>query len=294
MNPVIDMKVFYLDSFLVLNLIIDYLLLILTAKLCHIQVKRSTILFSAAIGAVFAAGMFFFSGRLLIKLLLTAVATWIMITIVFSETVISKRLRLCGIFLLESFGFSGCMSVLQNVGVGRIAVQNGIAYIQIEFWQILVSALGAYLLFRFCFRDHSLKLEKQRVYLHAELENKTVEVMLLVDSGNLLREPLSGKPVILLAPEIAGKLLPSEAAALLKHPGWDATAVMSMLVERGITTRVIPIHTAGENQCLSLAVKLDDITLKSKGKIRKTDDYWLGIARSNIDVCGGCRGLIGI
>lgn len=293
MDLVIEMKVFYLDSFLLLNLVIDYLLMILTAKLCCIQVKRSRVILAAIFGSLFAAGMFFYSGTTLAMLIITCITTWILISIVFSKTSAVKRLRLSAIFLLEAFCFSGCMSMAENIGVGRITVRNGITYIQIEFWQVIVSAIGGYLLFRVCFRDYSLKVEKQRVKLIAELGQQRIETMLLVDSGNLLREPLSGKPVIMLAPEVMEGFFVSEINDRLKQPEWDPAVMMAILVDYGIVTRILPIQTVGGSRCLTLAVKPDRITLKMDNGTAKIDEYWIGIARSDIDICGGCRGVIG-
>ena len=180
------MKVFYLDSFLVLNLVLDYLLLLLTAKISGIWVQRYKLWLGAVFGAVFATGMFFFSGSGFAGFLLSVAAVWVMISLIFRNQSRIKRLRLAGIFFLLNLVFSGMMILLQNVGVGRISVQNGIPYIQMEFWQILASATGGFLLVRLCFRDHSAPIEKHRVHFHGELRQRKLDTLLLADSGNLL------------------------------------------------------------------------------------------------------------
>ena len=291
---VMQMKVFYLDSFLLLNLVLDYLLLLLTANLTGVCTKRRKILFAALFGAVFATWMFFFSGGAFITFLLNCFAGWIMILLSFRLTSLRKRLRIYGVFLIQSLGFSGLMSLLQTMGMGRIAVQNGVTYIQMELWQLIVSAVGGYIIFRICFRDHGLKLEKKRIHLQVKLGETSVQTLVLVDSGNLLREPISGKPVILLAPEIMEKLLPEEAVNILQQEYWDQSSVMEILMKKNIVARLLPFQTMGEKCCFTLAVKPDTITLNMEGKVRKTTDYWIGIARNDIDVCGGCRGLIGV
>lgn len=288
------MKVFYLDSFLLLNLTLDYLLLLLTAKLTGVFVKRRWLFLSAVTGAIFSVGIFFLPFGKVPIFLFSAAAAWIMVSIGFYAVPAGKRVRLLGIFLLQALGFSGLMELLKNIGVGSIQVQNGVAYIQIEFWQIVFSGVGACLIVQLCFRDHSFKLEKQRVVLRTGLAEKRLETLLLVDTGNLLREPLSGKPVILLAPNEVGKLLPDCAAACLRSADWDASVLMAMLVEQGVVTRLIPLKTAAGDCDLTLAVKPDNITLEKEGKMKKTDEYWIGIARKDIDVCGGCRGVIGV
>ena len=288
------MKVFYLDSFLVLNLVLDYLLLLLTAKISGIWVQRYKLWLGAVFGAVFATGMFFFSGSGFAGFLLSVAAVWVMISLIFRNQSRIKRLRLAGIFFLLNLVFSGMMILLQNVGVGRISVQNGIPYIQMEFWQILASATGGFLLVRLCFRDHSAPIEQHRVHFHGELGQRKLDTLLLADSGNLLREPISGKPVILLAPEQAALLLPMKMSEMLCRPNWEADEVMRMLLEEKITSRLISVQTATEKHSLTIAVKLDNITINDEKGEGKTEEYWMGIARNDIDVCGGCRGVIGI
>ena len=283
-----------MDSFLLLNLLLDYILLILTAKLSGVPVKRRLALLAATLGAIFAAGMFFFASGKLVAAMFSLLSAWVMVSVTFSNVSKKKRFRLTGIFLVQTLGFSGFMELLQSLGVGRVSVQNGVLYIQIEFWQIMFSAAGAFFLFQLCFRDHSLKLTKQRITLHAELAGRQLDTLLLADTGNLLREPLSGKPVILLAPAEASKLLPESASVQLCDPAWDAGSLMSTLVENGITTRLLPLETASEKCVLTIAVKLDNITIKKEGKMQNAEAYWIGIARKDIDICGGCRGLIGI
>lgn len=288
------MKVFYLDSFLLLNLVLDYLLLLLTSNLTGVFAKRGTLLSAAVLGAVFAVWMFFYSGGPVISLLLNGVVGWVMISLSFSAVSVKKRVRLYGVFLIQAFGFSGLMSLLETMGMGKIAVQNGVTYIQIELWQIVLSALGAYVIFRLCFRDHSLKLEKQRVWIRVELRDRILQTLVLKDSGNLLREPLSGKPVVLLAPEIIGNIMPEETKMMLQQEDWNVEAMMEVLTKESIVARLIPFSTMGQKQGLTIAVKPDAITVEMGGKMKKPADFWIGIARNDIDVCGGCRGLIGV
>ena len=186
------------------------------------------------------------------------------------------------------------MSLLETMGMGKIAVQNGVTYIQIELWQIVLSALGAYVIFRLCFRDHSLKLEKQRVWIRIQLGDRILQTLVLKDSGNLLREPLSGKPVVLLAPEIIGNIMPEETKMMLQQEDWNVEAMMEVLTKESIVARLIPFSTMGQKQGLTIAVKPDAITVEMGGKMKKPADFWIGIARNDIDVCGGCRGLIGV
>lgn len=291
---VIAMRVFYLDSFFVLNLFLDYLLILLTAKLSNVAAKRSRILLASGIGSLFAIWMFFFSGKTWIHLVLSIAFAWVIISLSFSQIEKRKRIKLMGIFWMESYVFSGVMMLLQNYGVGKITVKNGITYLQLELWQVIVSAVFACVFLKMSFRDYSLKLEKKRLRIRAELKDACIETVLLVDSGNLLREPLSGKAIILLAPDLAEKLLPCNTLEWKNKGAFDASSLMQLLVDLDVPVRILPLYTASGASSITLAFKADRLFLETNGVLKETTDYWIGIAKSDIDVCGGCRGLIGI
>lgn len=291
MESVMNMRVLYLDLFVCLNLTLDYLLLILTARLTGVPVRRWRAFAAGAAGALLAIFLFFSEFRIVSALLVKAFTGWLMVWIAFGRVGWKRQLRLTGVLLVQAFAFAGAMYALQSLGLGRITVQNGVAYFQVSSRQILLCAVGAFFLFQLLFGDHALKLEKRRLRMQASLGERQIETRLLLDTGNLLREPMSGQPVILLAPETAAGLFPPEiAAALHRKDGWDSMLLFQKLVEEtGTAARLIPLGTAGSKKGIIIAVKPTSITLECG----KNQACWIGIAPADIDVCGGCRGLIG-
>ena len=53
------MRVVYVDTLFFLNLLVDYLLLLLTARLAGVYRNRKWLAFGAAVGAVFAVLLYF-------------------------------------------------------------------------------------------------------------------------------------------------------------------------------------------------------------------------------------------
>lgn len=287
-----DMKVLYIDVFFALNLTLDYLLLILTAKLSGVPVLRWRALLSGGVGALLAILLFFVPCNIPVALLLKSGVGWLMVLLAFGIQERKKRLRLTGVLLVQAFLFAGAMYWLQSLGVGRIDLQNGVAYFQVSGRQIVLCAVIAFFAVQFIFSDRALKLEKRRLPLTVTLDGRTVSTSVLVDSGNLLREPVSGQPVVLLAPLVAAALFPPEIGAVLRQgTGWEPLALFQQLVERTDTkARLIPLHTAQNRQGIIIAVKPTSIIVKTGER----EDYWIGISPADIDVCGGCRGLIGV
>ena len=97
--------------------------------------------------------------------------------------------------------------------------------------------------------------------------------------------------VVLTAPftSTLSKMNPESGVKVIvvESPSWSK-------VETEGAGKLVPFSTMGESGGITVAVKPNDITVGTDDKRRKTAEYWVGIARNDIDVCGGCRGLIGI
>lgn len=82
----------------------------------------------------------------------------------------------------------------------------------------------------------------------------------LVDTGNLLHDPMTGKPVFVLDAACAGALLPSVQNGALEHP----TESFAQLARSIPGLRLVPYRAVGVPSGMMLAVKSDWIILGKK------------------------------
>lgn len=188
------METIYIDRLFALNFIIDYLILLGSARICGIFMRRGRYLLAAALGGVYAAvsvlpGMALLSSapmKLLFAVLMSLIAF-------LGE---KRFLRCLLVFLAVSALFGGALWALSLNGSAG-------AYLPLSFTTLLVSFLIIYALLSLLFRRSLKGAEKRISEVLVQHGGKEVRFMALRDSGNSLCDPISGAGVIIISPELA-------------------------------------------------------------------------------------------
>lgn len=212
------MLVLYVDILIILNLFIDYFLLLSSAVLLKRNIKRLRLIFAAILGGL--SSLFIFLPTVspiltvFIKLMLgfglVLVAFGYKNKIVFIKTVL--------LFFAENLIFIGVMfCIWMFVSPPGMLWKNGITYIAISPIVLILGSVVAYLstcLINFII---SKRVESNKIYsIKIELDNKVSKVKALYDTGNCLTEPFSGKPVCICEYDSIFKILPKNIDMFLK------------------------------------------------------------------------------
>ena len=124
-----------------------------------------------------------------------------------------------------------------------------------------------------------------RVLLTVELEGRAVSVSAFLDTGNLVTDPVGGRPVAILERAEALKLLPPPLAALVARGSTDLTRLPPALAHR---VRLIPAEGV-TGQGLLLAV-LPDAAFLDAGRGRQAVE--LLVAGAPLSVPPDCKALL--
>ena len=94
--------------------------------------------------------------------------------------------------------------------------------------------------------------------LYIKIEDKTLELEALVDTGNLVRDPMNMNPVIFLKPLAAAYIFPSQIM--------DLSEIDKLSITYKKRIRLVPITQAGETHVMT-GVRVDEISVyNSSGK----------------------------
>ena len=229
----------YVDLYFLVNASMDLLCLAMTASILQRAVKRWRLFLAALLGGGWAVGVLLLgidgaSGvvpDLLMAVLLAAVA--------FAEKNgrITRLLRDAGAYALLSALLGGLMTVLYRF-LNRLELPlEALQGDGLSAWMfaILAAVAGFFTLRggRLFRRSGAVR----DVGLEITVEGRTTVLRALVDSGNLLTDPLDGRSVVLADP---AKLLPCLSPMLahaLEHPE-------SAPPEYARRIRLIPAHSA--------------------------------------------------
>ena len=224
----------YLDIVILLNFLVDWLLLLGTNQLCGYSSKCGKMALAAGAGSLYAACCFLpgfiFLGNLLWRIISLILMSWIAFG--------------CNINALRC----GAIFVLLSMAMGGVAV--GVS--QGGFWQLLLAALGVLLVCMIGFRGR-LAVAK---YVPVEImfKGKKVCMTALHDTGYGLKDPITGKPVLVVGAEIAQKLV-GLTGQQLRQP----LEVMASGVIPGL--QLVPYRSVGQPCGMLLALRIHEVKI---------------------------------
>ena len=86
------------------------------------------------------------------------------------------------------------------------------------------------------------------------------------DTGNLLTEPVSGRPVSVACPEFLESILPEEMKESLKHIKESQGETESTRLEE-LNPRFVPYRAVGNEKGMLLAVTLEDLCIHTPKEV---------------------------
>lgn len=229
----------YLDLAILLNFLVDFLLLLGTNRLSGFPLGPGRCALGAALGALYSGGCCLPGFRFLGGTFWPLVCLGLMGALAFGwGRGSAKRM---GVFLLLS------------LGLGGLAIQLG----QGDFWGLVTAAGLLWLLCRLAFGEQI----GGREYVPLELRfgERRIQLTALRDSGNTLRDPVTGEPVVVIGSQEAAQLT-GLTQAQLSRP-------LETLAARPIPgLRLIPYRAVGQAAGMLLALRLE---VKEAGEVRQ-------------------------
>lgn len=224
----------YVEDLLALNFMINTLILYLTARICgrHTALRRllaggfsaslySLIIFWPQLWLAYA-----WPGKIAFSLLVVAAT--------FGPRRIIEWLRLWGAFLLVSFLLAGTVFALHFFGSTPAIVRGGVFYISPPRPGMLFSGVTlAFLLLLavWFFSEKQRKRKELRYRLFIRNAGREVEVNALVDTGNALCDPLTGKPLCVAGYRSLAYLLPAALSSAYQSGRDPVEALVNLPAE---------------------------------------------------------------
>ena len=198
----------YVDSVFVLNALMDYLLVLSAAHLAGIPLRRGRYLLAGLLGGAYAVAVFLpglgFLAATPVKL---AAGVLLALTAYGGE---EKLLRLTLLLFAVSCALAGCVLALGLLAGGGVPVVNGVFYTDVDARVLLIASAAAYLVLTVVFRAAAGKgIRGQLVPARVCLGGRETAFIAFCDTGNSLRDPVSGQPVLVVSPgRLDGVLAP--------------------------------------------------------------------------------------
>ena len=280
------MTVVYIDSLFLLNWIVNYLLLLATGKLAGEVLRRLRLGLGAALGALYAAAVFFPGMGFLLHPLCKLAAAVAMLLVGYGGS--RRLLRVTLVFFGLSCAFGGGIFAIGLLGGRGLSLRNGILYSAMDLRLILLSAALCYVVLTLVFRRTARHERRELVPAVLTLGQRRVALTALVDTGNTLTDPVTGRPVMVADGEQVAQLLPEGLAGCSLDDPAEALAALS---ERygPKRFRLLPYQAVGVECGMLLALRLDRAQVG-------TEDYGgilVALSPTRVSDGGGYSALVG-
>ena len=260
------MSIIYVDVLIVINIFINYFLLLATSCFLHTKTKRYRLLIGALIGGI-ASIIIFFNN--LHPLLLISFKLLLCISIVISVFGF-KSIRIlfssCLIFIAVSFTFAGIvMLIFTTLSPNGMYYKNGIVYFDISAIILCFLCVISYFIVSGIEHFTSTRILKKEIYpLYIKVGCNEVILNAVVDSGNKLCDPFTNKRVIVCEARSLKGILPKDVMArILDTIVPDLEKAVGTAWEHKL--KLIPYKVVGKNGFL-LAFSPEQIYIEKENK----------------------------
>lgn len=252
----------YADILFLINFSMDFLCLFLTSQLLHLRLYPIKSILSAIIGGVYSVTALFICAPKLIEILIDISICALMCSVGFGVSPLRfKRIgRLLCTYLCCAVALGGIMTALFNL-LNRLELTVNSGGDSISSWLFLllaaISGITAMRGMAFLKRNPHRKLTELDIYLCG----KKITLKGMTDTGNMLYDPVSGRPVIVTDITSSLPLLPDPLKRAIISG--DTTHLEQLKAPFSQRIRLIP-GASVSGSCMLIGIVPDKISLHHK------------------------------
>ena len=287
----------YLDVIFLENIVINYIMLYVTGIISKAQKKKKRLFLGALIGAVYSVIYYLFRLKIYSSFIIKIILSIVIIYVAFKSTNFKDLLKKILLFYLSSFVFGGAaIAIIYMVNSQNITIQNGVLVGSYTLRTVLIGIVVAYFTIIFAFKI--IKISKKDLICDIEvtLNNKIIKTKALIDTGNLLKEPITNLPVIVMEHTLLYDVMPKEILNNVEEIlGGDFSKIPEhMKEEYSSKLKVIPFSSLGKQNGMLLGIRAENLIINLKEETRKIDKVVVGIYNKSLTKNGEYRSLLGL
>ena len=287
---------FYIDLILLENIIMNYIIILATGMICRVDIKQIRILFSSLLGAIYAILTYLIDLQIYTNQITKILISVCMVYIAFNPKKIKNMFKQLLIFYLTSFCFGGAAYyLLYSISPGLIKSINGIF---VGIYPLKIAILGAILGFfviNISFKIIKNKITKKDMLYDVEIYYKEQKctIKAILDTGNLLTDPISNVPVIIVEGKKLKNIIPE---VILKNIDIVMSDNAFKYIEDDLKRRfsIIPFSSIGKKNGIIIGFRPDYIKIYTEDGEEIRTKVIVGIYNENISKNGLYSGLIGL
>lgn len=288
----------YIDIVIIENLIMNYIILYATGIVTKVKMKKIRVLISSLIGAIFVAIQYVTNLKIYSNIIVKTILSILMIFIAFNPQKIKQLGKQLILFYLTTFTFGGVATYLIYVlKPQNIIMKNGMYVGTYVLKVIFIGAIVGTIILLIAFKLVKNKITKKDMICKIKIKINGKEKVLdtMVDTGNMLKEPITGTPVAVIEKTSLYDLLPKEILNNTESIlGGDFEKIPEDIKNEYIPRlKIIPFASLGKQNGMLVGIKPEKIEIINE-QTEEEKNAIIGIYNKSLTKKGEYNALIGI
>ena len=250
----------YIDIVLIENLIMNYIILFTTAVVLKIKVNHIRLILASLLGAGYSIIAYMGIIKVYSSIILKIILSVLIIYIAFNPQNIKKMCKDLLLFYLVSFVFGGAaFALIYIIKPQNILMKNGLFLGTYTLKTVMLGAVVAFCIIIGAFAIIKNKISKKDMFCEIEIliNQKKIKTKAMIDTGNMLKEPITNVPVIVVEHILLYSCMPKEILNNLKEiMGGDFKNIPCDIQEKYISKlKLIPFSSLGKQNGMLIGIR---------------------------------------
>lgn len=289
----------YIDVVFLENLVMNSIILIASGIILKKKLKWIRILLASSLGAIYTIIGYISVLEIYSNLVLKVILSILIIYIAFNPQTVKQLWKDVLIFYLTSFVFGGvAFALIYVLKPQDILMKNGLFLGTYPLKTVLLAAIVAFIIIIAAFAIVKTKFSKKDMFCEVEVElnNKKIKTRAMIDTGNLLKEPITNTPVIVLEHTLLYECVPKEILDNLESIlGGELVKIAEEIRNEYISKlKLIPFASLGKQNGMLVGIKADSLKIIQDEQEKESKNVIIGIYNKSLTKRGEYRALIGV
>lgn len=289
----------YIDIVLIENLIMNYIILFTTAVVLKIKVNHIRLILASLLGAGYSIIAYMGIIKVYSSIILKIILSVLIIYIAFNPQNIKRMCKDLLLFYLVSFVFGGAaFALIYIIKPQNILMKNGLFLGTYTLKTVMLGAVVAFCIIIGAFAIIKNKISKKDMFYEIEIliNQKKIKTKAMIDTGNMLKEPITNVPVIVVEHILLYSCMPKEILNNLKEiMGGDFKNIPCDIQEKYISKlKLIPFSSLGKQNGMLIGIRPEYVKVITDEQEKINKNVIIGIYEKSLTKKGEYQALIGI
>ena len=254
---------------------------------------------SSLIGAIYTILAYVITIPIYSSFFMKFLLSIIIIYVAYNPQNVKKMWKILIVFYLTSFVFGGAaFALIYIVKPQDILMKNGLFLGTYPMKSVVLAGIIGFIIIVTAFKIVRNRITKRDIYKNVkiEIDGKQIHLNAILDTGNMLKDPITGSPVIVVEKSILYEILPIELLDNIENIlGGNLEKIPESIKKQYIKRlKFIPFSSLGRQNGMLVGIKPNFIEIMDEQNSLKREDIIIGIYEKSLTKDGRYRALMGI